>query len=584
MSNKNPVPPTRGPNKIVLYERKPHMRTSRILSLLVAMMLLISLFAGCSNDNNSNSADNNSNTSSTTETGASEINNDDSYEVGISAADRIVDTTPADRVILMVSFGTSFNQSRSLTIGGIEAAVREAFPDYQIRRAFTSQIIIDKLAARDGLRIDTVEDAMNRLVLDKVKEVVIQPTTVMNGWEYEDVIKEVMPFADKFDSFRIGKWLLADDDDYDVVAGVMAAVTNQFRADGTVIVWMGHGTSHEANATYLKMQEALHAKGYTDHLVGTVEGFPEIEDVEESLEQMGAKKVVLRPMMIVAGDHANNDMAGDDEDSWRIILEEDGYTVETVIEGFGQVKAIQDLFIDHIKDALDSNNLAVTLAATAAGVTAGRIKNGTYSIEVDTNSAMFKFIDCKLNVDDSTMTAVVTMSGSGFDMVYWGTLEQAQADENNAYNPVPDDGRNVYTIPLAALDRKLGCAGRGDRSGVWYDHIVEFESANIPPDAFLECEIDVVMTGGSGRSGIDSPAALFYRGGANIAQVVWSSPNYTYMIVDGTKYTPVNTVGNSTFEIPVKLDTDMTVTACTVAMSEPKEIEYVLHFDSASIK
>ena len=567
------------------------MRTTKFQSLLVAMALLISLFAGCSDNSNPFTAAN----PPAGDTGAPSSPNNggegegkgegegDSYEEGTSAADDIVNTTPADKVILVTSFGTSFNQSRSLTIGGIEAAIREAYPDYQIRRAFTSQIIIDKLAAREGLRIDNVEDAMNRLVLDKVKEVVIQPTTVMNGWEYEDVIKEAMPFAEKFESFKIGKWLLADGDDYDAVADAMAAETAQFEADGTAIVWMGHGTSHEANSTYKRMQDVLRSKGYADHLIGTVEGYPEIEDVQESLKEMGSKKAVLRPMMIVAGDHANNDMAGDEEDSWKTMLEKDGYMVESVIEGFGQVKAIQDLFVSHVKDALDSDDLATTPAAMAAGVTAERIKNGTYSIEVDTDSAMFKFVDCQLAVEDDTMAAVATMSGSGFDMVYWGTLEQAQADESNAYKPALDDGHNVYTIPLAALDRKLDCAGRGDRSGKWYGHIVEFKSASIPPDAFLPCKIDVAMTGGTGKSSIGSPTELIYKGGANIAQIVWSSPNYTYMIVNGAKYLPVNAEGNSTFEIPVKLDTDMTLVACTVAMSEPKEIEYVLHFDSESI-
>ena len=582
------------------------MRIVKYLSLMIAMILLVSLFAGCLNNGNV-TATTNSPAGATApasadsgggvesgEGGGDEsagnvasgggAENGGDYEEGVSAADDIVNTTPADKVILVTSFGTSFNQSRSLTIGGIEDAIREAYPDYQIRRAFTSQIIIDKLAAREGLRIDTVEDAMNRLVLDKVKEVVIQPTTIMNGWEYDDIIEEVMPFADKFESFKIGNWLLADDDDYDTVADVMAAEMAKFESDETAIVWMGHGTSHESNSTYAKMQDVLHAKGHTDHIIGTVEGFPEIEDVEESLKEMDVKKVVLHPMMIVAGDHANNDMAGDEEDSWKIILEEDGYEVESVIEGFGQVKAIQDLFVNHVKAALDSGDLAVTLAATAAGVTAVRIKNGTYQIEIDTNSAMFKFVDCRLTVDGDAMTAAATMSGSGFDMVYWGTLEQAQADENNAYTPVLADDRNVFTIPLAALDRKLDFAGRGDRSGKWYDHIAEFMSASIPPDAFLPCKIDVAMTGGSGKASIDSPAQLFYEGGENIAQIVWSSPNYTYMIVNGAEYLPVNDGGNSTFEIPVNLDTDMTVTACTVAMSEPKEIEYVLRFDSASIK
>ena len=583
------------------------MRTTRYLALFMAAMLLALLFAGCAKSDNGTREDTAPQVSA--ETGTSpvveistppvaqasapagteidaiiETDDVDDYEEGTSPADDIVNTTPADKVLLVVSFGTSFNQSRSLTIGGIEAAMKEAYPDYQIRRAFTSQIIINKLAAREGLRIDNVEDAMNRLVLDKVREVVIQPTTVMNGYEFDDVIAEVMPFADKFESFKIGKQLLCDDIDYSEVAEIIVQETLQYRADDTAIVLMGHGTEHDANVTYAKFQSTLTAKGYDDYIVGTVEAEPTLEDVQEMLKEMGVKKVVLRPLMIVAGDHANNDMAGDEEDSWKTILTEDGYIVETVIEGLGQVKAIQELFIRHVRDAIDSQDLSITLADTAVGVTAARIQNGIYSIEVDTDSSMFKIIDCQLTVENDSMTAEITMSGQGYEKTYIGSVEQALADSGINHIDYKDvDGKRVFNIPVAALDRDISCAALGDRSGTWYDHVIVFESTNMPGAAFLPCMIDAAMIGGSGRAGIESPANLFYRGGENIAEIVWSSPNYTYMLVNGVEYLPVNTGGNSTFEIPVKLDTDIAVTACTVAMSEPREIDYTLYFDSSSI-
>lgn len=180
----------------------------------------------------------------------------DNYEEGTSPSDNIVNTTAAEKVILVVSFGTSYSQSRSLTIGGIETAIKNAYPDYQVRRAFTSQIIIDKLADRENLHIDNVTAAMNRLVLDRVKEVVVLPTTVMNGFEYDDMIAEVMPFAGRFESLKIGKHLLADDNDFNEVAEILARETSKFMANNTAIVFMGHGTEHEAGITYTKPWEA----------------------------------------------------------------------------------------------------------------------------------------------------------------------------------------------------------------------------------------------------------------------------------------------------------------------------------------
>lgn len=517
--------------------------------------------------------------------GANPADEEISYEEGTSVSDNIVNTTAADKVLLVVSFGTSFNQSRHLTIGGIEAALREAYPDYQIRRAFTSQIIIDKLAKRDGLRVDNVDEAMSRLVLDKVKEVVIQPTTVMTGYEYNDMLDEATPYSDKFESFKIGKPLLVDDADYDKVAAQIVEETTQYRAADTAIVFMGHGTEHEAAMTYAKLQDVLVARGDKDYIIGTVEHGIELDEVRGMLAGMGVKKVALRPLMIVAGDHANNDMAGDEEDSWKTVLTEDGYEVTAIVEGLGQIKGIQELFIQHAREAIDSTDLSTTPSAEAAGIAAGRVKEGVYSLEVGSSASMFRIVDCQLTVAGGGMTAVITMSGQGYDKIYMGTVEQALADTGGNIHDYADQGdRHSFTIPVSALDRELDCAGLGAKSGKWFDHTVVFKTNTMPDEAFLPRQISVAMTGGSGKASIQSPTKLTYKDGSNYAEICWSSPNYTYMLVDGAEYLPISTEGGATFEIPAVLDKDMKVVACTTAMSTPREIEYVLHFDSASIQ
>ena len=564
------------------------MKRNVIIPLMLILVLVSLLFGGCAAPSASAPA---TATPAPTDPPATEASTPeepaDDFEEGTSSADDIVKTTAAEKVILMVSFGTSFNQSRSLTIGGIEAAVKAAYPDYQVRRAFTSQIIIDKLAQRDGLVVDNIEEAMSRLVLDKVKEVIIQPTHVMSGFEYDDVIEAIMPFAGEFDSFKVGKPLLTSDVDYDTVAEQIVSVTSSYRAEDTAIVFMGHGTEHAASSTYANLQEVLTAKGYTDYIIGTVEHGVEIDEVQALLAEMDVKKVVLRPLMVVAGDHANNDMAGDEEDSWKVILEGDGYEVITVVEGLGQIKGIQDVYIQHIKDAMDSENLSASApAAFAAGVSPVRIQNGTYDIEVTSSTAMFKIVACKLTVQDGAMSAVVTLSGQGFGALYLGTGADAleEPGEDNFYTFTDDGERHSFTVPVEALDKELDCSGLSIRKQEWYDHIVVFQSDGIPAGAFLPCEIDVTLAGGTGRAGIESPAKLTYENGQNMAEIIWSSPNYTYMLIGGVEYLPVNDEGNSTFVIPVTLDADMPVIACTVAMSEPKEIEYTLRFDSASIR
>lgn len=288
----------------------------KLITLLLTLSLCLLMVTGCSTNSASPSG-------------------------GSSAADS------SKPVLLAVSFGTSYNDNRDLSIGGIEKALQTAYPDYEVRRAFTSQIIIDKLKERDKLVIDNVTQAMDRLVADGIKEVIIQPTHVMNGYEYDDIISEVTPYKDKFDTFKIGKQLLASDADYDTVVSVITDETKSYAADDTAIIFMGHGTEHEANATYAKLQQIITDKGIKNFYIGTVEAEPTLEDVMKLAQDAGVKKVVLEPFMIVAGDHANNDMAGDEEGSWKAEFEKAGFEVECVIKGLGQMKGIQDLIVKH---------------------------------------------------------------------------------------------------------------------------------------------------------------------------------------------------------------------------------------------
>ncbi len=250
-------------------------------------------------------------------------------------------------VILAVSFGTSYNESREATIGAIEQALQDANPKYEVRRAFTSQIVIDILEERDQLEIDNVTEAMERLITDGVKEVVIQPTHVMTGYEYDDVVAEVNHYADQFDSVTFSDPLLVSDADYDALVSSIAEETAEYNEDGTAIVFMGHGTEHQANATYKMLHQKFVNEGYLNYFVGTVEAEPALEDVMALVKESGAKKVVLLPLMIVAGDHANNDMAGDEEDSWKTAFINEGYEVECVLKGLGQYQGVQQIFVDH---------------------------------------------------------------------------------------------------------------------------------------------------------------------------------------------------------------------------------------------
>lgn len=260
--------------------------------------------------------------------------------------------------ILVVSFGTSYNDSRDITIGAVEEAIAKAFPEYEVRRAFTAQIIIDKLADRDNLEIDNVTQALDRAVADGIKTLIVQPTHLMNGLEYADLVNELEEYKSDFDKVVLGEPLLTSDEDF---AAVMDAITNATKeydqGDETAIVFMGHGTEAESNQIYSTMQEKLKGAGFENYYIGTVEAAPTLEDVMALLKEKGTyKKVVLEPLMVVCGDHANNDMAGDEEDSWKTILTQEGYEVECVLKGLGELPEIQQVYVDHTQAAIDSLN------------------------------------------------------------------------------------------------------------------------------------------------------------------------------------------------------------------------------------
>ena len=280
-------------------------------------------------------------------------------------------------VLLAVSFGSSYNETRDVTIGAVEAALQAAYPEYEVRRAFTSQIVIDILEEREKMEIDNVIEAMDRLVADGVKEVVVQPTHVMPGFEYDDVMAEIADYADKFDSMKVGDPLLASDDDYDALVASLLEETAEYNAEGTAIVFMGHGTHHEANETYSRLQKRLNAAGAANYFIGTVEAEPSLDTVLAAVQETEATKVVLLPLMIVAGDHANNDMAGDEEDSWKTAFANAGYEVECVLKGLGQYEGVQNILIAHAGKAIEGQR-KVLLA-----VSFGTSYNETRALTID---------------------------------------------------------------------------------------------------------------------------------------------------------------------------------------------------------
>ena len=278
--------------------------------------------------------------------------------------------------ILVVSFGTSFNDSRAEDIGGVEKALQAAYPDWSVRRAFTAQIIINHVQARDDEKIDNMDQALQRAVDNGVKNLVVQPTHLMHGAEYDELTEAVENYKDKFESVKIAEPLLGEvgadetaiNEDKAAVAEAITAEAvktagfdslDAAKEEGTAFVFMGHGTSHTAKISYSQMQAQMEQLGYENVFIGTVEGEPEdtaCEAVIEKLKDAGYKKVILRPLMVVAGDHANNDMAGDDDDSWKSQFEASGVfdSIDTQIAGLGEIDAIQQLYVAHTQAAIDA--------------------------------------------------------------------------------------------------------------------------------------------------------------------------------------------------------------------------------------
>ena len=280
--------------------------------------------------------------------------------------------------LLVVSFGTSFNGSRAADIKGIEDALQAANPDWSVRRAFTAQIIINHVQARDGEKIDNMKQALDRAVANGVKNLVVQPTHLMHGAEYDEMCEAIDEYKDKFESVSIAEPLLGEvgadatviNEDKEAVATAItteAVKTAGYEdaaaaaADGTAFVFMGHGTSHTAKVSYSQMQTTMETLGYDNVFIGTVEGEPEdtaCEAIIEKVKEAGYTKVVLRPLMVVAGDHANNDMAGADEDSWLSQFNAAGCfdSVDTQIAGLGEIADIQQIYVNHTKAAMDALN------------------------------------------------------------------------------------------------------------------------------------------------------------------------------------------------------------------------------------
>ena len=412
-----------------------------------------------------------------------------------------------DNELLVVSFGTSFNGSRAADIGGIEKALQTAYPDWSVRRAFTAQIIINHVQARDDEKIDNMDQALQRAVDNGVKNLIVQPTHLMHGAEYDELTEAVESYKDKFESVTIAEPLLgevgdSDDAVNDDKKAVAEAITAEAvktagydslevaEADGTAFVFMGHGTSHTAKISYSQMQSQMNDLESDNVFIGTVEGEPEdtaCEAVIEKIKDAGYKTVVLRPLMVVAGDHANNDMAGDDDDSWKSQFEASGAfdQIDTQIAGLGEIPAIQDLYVAHTQAAMNGNGASTAASEETTADTSSTLEDGTYEAEFNTDSGMFHVNEANdgkgvLTVKDGQMTIHISLVSKNIVNLFVGKAADAQKDGAELLEPTTDtvtydDGstEEVYgfDVPVKALDETFDLALVGTK-GKWYDHEV----------------------------------------------------------------------------------------------------------------
>ena len=409
--------------------------------------------------------------------------------------------------LLVVSFGTSFNDSRVADISGVEKKLQEAYPDWSVRRAFTAQIIINHVQARDDEKIDNMEQALERAVSNGVKNLVVQPTHLMHGAEYDELVDAVNNYKDKFETVTVAEPLLGEvgsdatavnDDKKNVAEAITAEAVktagydslDAAKEDGTAFVFMGHGTSHSAKISYSQMAAQMSELGYENVFIGTVEGEPEetaCENVINDVKEAGYKKVVLRPLMVVAGDHANNDMAGDDEDSWKSQFEASGAfdKIDTQIAGLGEIDAIQQIYVDHTKAAIESLGDSVSTSATAEVSDSSSLTDGTYSVAFNTDSSMFHVNEANngrgvLTVKDGKMTIHISLVSKKIVNLFVGTAADAAKDGAAVLEPTTDkvtyeDGtvEEVYgfDVPVESLDKEFDLAVLGTK-GEWYDHKV----------------------------------------------------------------------------------------------------------------
>ncbi len=536
--------------------------------------------------------------------------------------------------ILVVSFGTSFNDSRVEDIKGIEDAIQEANPDWSVRRAFTAQIIINHIQARDQECIDNMDQALERAVKNGVKNLVVQPTHLMHGAEYDELMEALETYRDQFETVKVAEPLLGEvgsdaaavNADKETVAkavteeAVKTAGYDSVEAAeeaGAAFVFLGHGTSHTAKVSYSQMQSQMAALGYQNVFIGTVEGEPEetsCEAVMEAVKTAGYRKVILRPLMVVAGDHANNDMAGEEEDSWVSMFQASGHfdSVDCQVTGLGSIEAVQKLYVAHTAAALQQEDAETEAPAETAEAA---LPDGIYEAAFQTDSSMFHVSEAcdgkgTLTVTDGSMMLHISLGSKNIVNLYPGLAEDAGKEGAALLMPTEDtvtysDGmtEEVYgfDVPVPVLEQEFDLALLGTR-GVWYDHKVsvsdpvplegetgqdgaedQTDGQTLSEDGIYTAEL--TFEGGSGKASILSPAVITVEGGKMTATVQWDSPNYDYMLVDGEKYLSVNTEGDSVFEIPVAaFDEPLSVVGDTVAMSTPHEVTYTVTFHSDSLK
>ena len=413
-----------------------------------------------------------------------------------------------EKELLVVSFGTSFNDSRAQDIGGIEKALQAAYPDWSVRRAFTAQIIINHVQARDGEKIDNMDQALQRAVDNGVKHLVIQPTHLMHGAEYDELCAAAESYKDKIETIEIAEPLLGEvgkdgsETNADKKAVAEALTAEAVKAagyesledaakDSTAFVFMGHGTSHAAAVTYTQMQTQMEELAYGNVYIGTVEGKPAetaCEAVIERIKEAGYTKVVLRPLMVVAGDHANNDMAGDDDDSWKsqFLASRAFDTVTCQIGGLGGIPAIEQIYVAHTAAVIGAPTGEAASSDSTSEANADALEDGTYAADFTTDSSMFHVNEAEegkgvLTVKDGQMTIHVSLSSENIQNLFPGSAEDAKKDGAELLQPTKDtvkysDGTeevvNGFDVPVPAIDEEFPLALIG-KKGKWYDHMVK---------------------------------------------------------------------------------------------------------------